>query len=606
MCCRVFDSLLKKMYSSKKIAIIGICILIVFTSKAQYTNTHYIAPSPWSYFNQYNELVVTTLSTTPVNVTISASDGTVITNSVTTVAGSPLRYRFPAPNASANSSGVILNASGLIIDANTPIGVQVRNIASDRYTTQNGQTPGDFSACIQKGNSAFTSFGDQGLGTSFRIGYYANVTGSACSPETGAPLYSVMAVNNGTQIFVNGTLLTTLNAGQSYLFQAPFGSLVTSSNPVIVNGGMRADNSSGCADGVYSQMMPIANLGTTYIVVRSSGSTGYERSTIVATQPNTTVNVFTPSTNTTTTYTLATAGSFVTINNGDGATAYTTNYITSNNPVAVYTGSASGCEIDMIVQPPLSNCAGSFDVQTNQFLNNANGANSVFPYFGYVILQSDTAKVYFNRVDLETITGARTQIGTTGFYMIRFTNAQLGNPANLRFIVNARISVVMAQSGGGYSMTSAISSINNAMPPPTLTSSCLPTLLTAQGGFTFYNWYLNGVQIATNAGSTFVPTQNGEYSVVGYSPICGYSQRSTDVTINPKPNAGNDTSVCQGSSLVLMGTSSVTGATWSAISTNPTGATLGNTVNNNATVAFSNTASGNYNFVFSAGCTDTV
>ena len=79
----------------------------------------------------------------------------------------------------------------------------------------------------------------------------------------------------------------------------------------------------------------------------------------------------------------------------------------------------------MIVQPTLSNCAGSFDVQTSQFLNNVNGGNSVFPYFGYIILKSDTAKVYFNGTNLETLTSARTQVGTTGYYMMRYTNTQL-------------------------------------------------------------------------------------------------------------------------------------------------------------------------------------
>lgn len=588
-----------------RIILIVVGSLLMLFSKAQYTTTHYIAPSPWQYFNRYNELVITTLSTTSVVVTISSSNGTVISNSLTTVAGSPLRYRFTALDAVANTSRTVLSGQGLIISANTPIGVQVRNIASDNYTI-NGSTPGDLNACVQKGNSAFTSLGDQGLGTAFRVGYYADVTGSTCySGENGKALYSVMAINNNTTVSLNGTLLTTLNAGQSYLFNAPLGSLVTSSSNIVVNSGMRVDATSGCGDGVQSQVIPVSLLGTTYVAVRSRGNSGYERSTIVATQAGTTVSVTVPNTNITTSYTLANAGDFVTINNGDGVNAYTSSYISSSSPVAVFTGSADGCEIDMIVQPPLSNCSGSFDVQTNQFLNNVNGNNSVFPYFGYVIIQSDTAKVYFNGTDLESIVGARTQIGTTGFYIIRYTNTQLGNPANLRFIVNARINVALIESGAGYSMSAFISSISSVMPPPVVSSNCLPSTFTAQGGFSSYQWYKSGIAINGATAQTYSPTTNGDYSVVGISNTCGSTPQSATVTINPKPNAGTDQAICAGNTVTLTG-SPTSGTSWTSFPLNPTGFVLSNTSNGIATVSFPSTASGTYSFIFSAGCTDTM
>ena len=574
-------------------------------AKAQYANTHYIAPSPWQYFNRYNELVITTLSTTAVPVTISSSDGTVYSNSLTTVAGTPLRYRFTATDAASNAPVTILNGQGIIVSGTSAISVQVRNIASDNYTS-GGQGPGDISSCIQKGNSAFTSLGDQGVGTSFRVGYYANVTGSACfTGETGAAVYSVLAISNSTSVSVNGTLLVTLNAGQSYLFQATLGSLVTANNNIVVNAGMRCDNTSGCGDGVESQVMPISYLGTTYVVVRSNGSTGYERSTIVATQAGTTVAVLVPSTGVTTNYTLTNAGDFVTINNGDGATAYTTSYITTNKAVAVYTGSADGCEIDMIVQPPLSSCAGSYDVQTNQFLNNANGGNSVFPYFGYIILQSSSAIVYINGTNIETLTSARTQIGTTGYYFIKFTNTQLSNPANLRFTSTARMNIAFIESGAGYSMSSYISSTTSTMPPPSFTSSCNPSTFTAQAGFSSYQWYNNGVAISGATSQTYSAASNGNYTVTGTAASCGTTPQSPTITINAKPNAGNDQTICAGNSATLSG-SPTSGTSWIAQSGNPTGATLGNTTNGVATASFTTSSSGTFNFVLSAGCTDTM
>ena len=190
-----------------------------------------------------------------------------------------------------------------------------------------------------------------------------------------------MARDNGTNIYLNGSLITTLGAGQCYLLQTTIGSEITSNNPIVCTSGFRVDNTSGCGDGVCSQMIPEAYLGTSYIIVRSGGNSGYERSTIVATQANTTVTVKVNGGGTTN-YTLVHAGDYVTINNGDGSTAYSSCYVTSSSPVAVYTGSASGCEIDMIVQPPLSACAGSFNVQTTKFISNTNTGNSALPYFG--------------------------------------------------------------------------------------------------------------------------------------------------------------------------------------------------------------------------------
>jgi len=570
-------------------------------AKAQYTTTHYVAPSPWSYFTNANELVVTTLSTSPVVVTIKKSDGTLVSNSLTTVAGSPLRYRFSQAGLAANPTNTILNSAGLIVSALTPIGLQIRNIASD-YVGINASED-----CKQKGNSAFTSMGDQGLGTSFRIGYYAQVTGNSCfAGETGAPIYSILAKYNSTTVTLNGNLVTTLNAGQSYLLQAPMGSLITTNKNVVVNSGMRVDNSAGCGDGVASQVLPVNLLGTSYIVVRSGGNNGYEKSTIIASEANTTVQV-TITGGATTNYTLANAGDFVTINNGDGSTQYSSCAITASKPVEVFTGSASGCEIDMIVQPPLSVCSGSFDVQTYKFLS---FNNTQLPYFGYILVQSPTEKVYFNEVDLETIVGNRQAVGNTGFFIIRYTNSQLGNPSTLRFNVNARINVALVESGGGFSMSSFISSFaSNTMPPPSISASCLPATFTAQSGFSTYYWYKNGELLDNVSTRNFTPTEYGSYSVSGVSATCGITQASSAVTVNPRPSAGADQTICAGNDLSLTGSMPAgftNNGTWVAMGSNPTGSTLGNTVNGTATINFDQNYSGLYQYIYNAGCTDTV
>ena len=46
---------------------------------AQYSKTHYIDPAPWYYFDQTNELIVSTSSKTPLNVAVKSSNGILIT-----------------------------------------------------------------------------------------------------------------------------------------------------------------------------------------------------------------------------------------------------------------------------------------------------------------------------------------------------------------------------------------------------------------------------------------------------------------------------------------------------------------------------------------------
>lgn len=580
--------------NGRKISTTLLVLVAAFNvANAQYSNTHYIAPSPWSYFDKYNELIITTLSTTPITVTIASSSGTVYSNSLTTVAGTPLRYRFTAANAIQNSSSTTLSGAGLTISALSPIGVQIRNIASDYYTIASNTTPGDLDACIQKGNTAFTSYGDQGLGTAFRVGYYKNVWNSTqCYSEREAPLYSVMAISNSTTVQLNGTNLVTLNAGQSYLFQATLGSLVSANNSIVVNAGMRTDGTSGCADGVYSQVIPVSMLGTSYVVVRTNGNSGYEQSTIIASQANTTVTVAITG-GSTTTYTLSSAGSYTTIGNGDGSTAYSTCYVTADKPIAVYTGSADGCEIDMIVQPPVSGCSGSFDVQTNSFLNNANASSAAFPYFGYVLIKSATDKVYFNGSDIENISGisARTAVGgSSGFYLIKFTNTNLSNPTNLRFTSASRISVSMIESGAGYSMSSFISSISAAFPPPAVSSTCNPATITAQAGFTSYKWYKNGVLISGATSQIYTANTKGSYTVVGVNASCGDSDPSTAIVINDPTTSTTNTTICSNQlPYTWNGIARSVAGTYTYTTTNTNGcdsvATLNLTVNTSPTVA---------------------
>ena len=54
-------------------------LFFTLNSNAQFFTKHYVAPAPWNYFSDANEIVVATESLTAVNAVITKSDGTAIT-----------------------------------------------------------------------------------------------------------------------------------------------------------------------------------------------------------------------------------------------------------------------------------------------------------------------------------------------------------------------------------------------------------------------------------------------------------------------------------------------------------------------------------------------
>jgi hypothetical protein len=213
----------------------------------------------------------------------------------------------------------------------------------------------------------------------------------------------------------------------------------------------------------------------------------------------------------------------------------------------VYSGTASGCEVDMSVLPPIGGCTGSFRVETKKFTRYD---NADLPYFGYVIVQDPTAIVNMNGTNLETIAGTRRQLGTTGFYLIDFTSAQLTipttptPPANIVFTSTVRMSISMVQQGAGYSMAAYLSSFNDTLAPPTPTADangCI-SLLTAEPALAPYQWYKDDVLIVGATSQTYVPTGPGSYSVAG-TRTCGLTAPSLAFVVDCIPvavTASND------------------------------------------------------------------
>jgi gliding motility-associated-like protein len=521
-------------FNSIKLFTFILFLMISYNASAQFYTKHYIAPAPWQYFSKANEIVIATNSTTTVNITVSKSDGTVVTT-LTASKGTPAIYRFAGkPSAApAFAFNTVLNAAGLIVTGNAPISINLRNVASDALG-------GDGSDQDIKGNAALTSFGDAGIGIRFRVGYYRDGSlGNFNNYGDQRPIYSVMAITNGTTVTIGGVVTATLNTGQSYLFKAAIGTLVETSNPSVMNTSAFIDTPNGCGDGAFNQIPPEAVLGSEYFIERGKGNDTAEQTTVIATKPNTKVIVDTYSVTgalvSTKTTTLATAGSFFTFLNGVSGANFSASRVSADNNVVVYSGTAQSCEVDISTIAPVSECGGSKFIETAKFRNYGTGS---LPYFGYVLLKDAVSKVYVNSVDIETKSGVspRHQLGTTGWYLINFEDTQIGSPDVLSISSDAKLTVSIVQQGGGFSMAGFFS--NFAVQPEDPTFSYISgggctnssALLSTPSGFTPYQWYYNGTAITGANSNTYTATKTGSYSVAS-TLTCGAQTQSKPVTV---------------------------------------------------------------------------
>jgi len=509
-------------------------LMFSFNASAQFYTKHYIAPAPWQYFSKANEIVIATNSVSSVSITIAKSDGTVVTT-LSASKGAPAVYRFtPLPKETkAHALNTVLNAAGLIVTGSGPISINLRNVASDALGAEGSEQD-------IKGNAALTSFGDAGIGIRFRVGYYRDGSlGNFNNYGDQRPIYTVMAITNGTSVTIAGVVTATLNAGQSYLFKAPIGTLVETSNPSVMNTSAAIDTPGGCGDAAFNQIPPEAVLGSEYFIERGKGNDTAEQTTVIATKPNTKVIVDTYSVTgalvSTKTTTLATAGSFFTFLNGVSNTNFSASRVSADNNVVVYSGTAQSCEVDISTIAPVSECGGSKFIETAKFRNYGTGS---LPYFGYVLLKDAVSKVYVNGVDIETKTGvnARHQLGTTGWYLINFEDTQIGSPNILSISSDAKLTVSIVQQGGGFSMAGFFS--NFAVQPEDPTFSYISgggctnssAMLSTPTGFAPYQWYLNGTAITGATSNTYIATKTGSYSVAS-TLTCGAQTQSKPVSV---------------------------------------------------------------------------
>ena len=531
-----------------------LCVLLLLSNAvfAQYYKQHYIAPAPWQYWSTANQIVIGTLSTSPVEVTLKKSDGTEITT-LSVTADNPVSYRFPgeANTLTRNAVDTTYDDRGLIIDASQPVLVNLRNIASD-------SSAGWVSLGVEniKGNASLVSFGEEGLGVEFRLGYYRSSTQGLYS---NAPVYAVMATEDETTVEVQqttGVLEFVLNKGQSRLFKAPMGSYLKSNKSVVVNVGSWGDTPGLCGpggingqDGTFDQIAPVHMLGNRYLVVRGEGATpnanqitqglGPEQSTIIAAKDNTEITIqnFTAqgvAVGTPTQMTLANAGDYTVIYHGDGVNRNSSSLITAAKEVIVYAGTAVECETDISTVLPIGGCAGSINIQTKKFINyHDNG----LPYMGFAVIEHQTEPVFINGQNIETLTNrTRVPLGSSGLYMISFTHTSIGNPENIILRSDLPLTVSLVQQGDGFSMSAFFSSFGQAAQVPIevqQNENCTVRLRSEEDS-TAYEWFLNG-ELLTQTTENFIDvTESGSYTV-RIKKDCGWSNRSLPLDVVVKP-----------------------------------------------------------------------
>ncbi|MFC4211272.1 hypothetical protein ACFOWA_08780, partial [Pedobacter lithocola] len=507
-------------------------------------STHYIAPAPWQYWNKANQIVITTESTSTISGTIYKSDGTKL-HDFTTIANTPF-VKVVTNNAPVTTPthqlNKILAGAGLIVIANGTIAVNLRNIASDNLGN-------DGNDAQIKGNASLFSFGDAAIGTAFRVGYYRDGTLSGSE----LPIYSIMAVDNNTVVKIAGVTTATLNKGESYLFQSPIGTLVESSGPAVMNTGARLDAPEGCGDGAYNPIPPIVSLGSEYVIVKGEGNLTAEQTTVIASEPNTKFYVEFYDENgifrRREDFTISAAGGFRTFKHGyiNGTNWSTTNNgkfsssrIVADKDVLVFSGTGGisvggGCEVDVAALVPIEKCGGSKNVETYKFTSYTESALS---YFGYILTNSSTDIIYLKtntgNKNIESIpsVGNRKPLGTSGLYLIKFTDADIGKPNVITLSSNTRLTVSMVQQGDGFSMSNFISRFaEKAKQPSVDKTDCSAAILTADpSDAKGYQWYFNGVLIEDAKANTYVARASGNYTLT-VELECGMSAQSLPLII---------------------------------------------------------------------------
>jgi len=276
------------------------CLLITLPVFSQLGSTHYLPPLHARVPITNATIYISTPFPTPINVTVSRGDGTLLTT-LTISQGNPSSYEINV----GNNSPIIAN----FIELNTPVtnkGIKLE--ASELFYTS-------LRTYTQRHAGYLTTKGEDALGTSFRLGSAPlnplntslNVYTSIIATEDNTTVNfsdfdTSMIFQNGltpTQVLNEGETLTiSAYSGPTQNTEGFIGALLTSDKPIVVNTGNLRGNlpnpdpaSFNWSDHMIDQIVDQSIVGFEYILIRGGGNDVLEKPMVISNQDNTEIFV---------------------------------------------------------------------------------------------------------------------------------------------------------------------------------------------------------------------------------------------------------------------------------------------------------------------------
>lgn len=539
-----------------KKALLSLFLLLTLNGFSQLSKTHYIPPlsNATAVAPGFQAMYISTPSTTNVNFKIIQIGGTIITGVVSR--DTPFVYDIAAkaPSQLMVAEGNVwtaLNNKGFIVEAEDLVFVNVRVTSADT----------NHAGCI-------VSKGLAALGNRFRIGAFTN----KLPLQYGSSHYtfaSILATENNTVVsfgdIKSGVILInnvsegnfpsqkTLNRGESFVIAVKgpnnfnrdglIGASITSTKPIAVNCGsyLGSDGAAGGQDIGFDQIVSAERTGKEYIFVKGKGTSAIECPLIVADQDNTEIYL----NGSTTPFIILGAGKYIDLK----ATDFSNNgnlYVRGSKDFFAYQGIAgtdAAANQNMHFVPPLS-CETPKAIDNIPFINEV-GDNKNFT--GTVNIVTETGAVLNFRIkgvsySYNTLPpgitkkGPLSVNGNAGFvtYTLSGLTGDVSVISTKQVYLSYFGSDANATYGGYYSGFAYKPEINfNKVNPAT--AYCLPNVKLSINGlssFEEFQWYFNGNPISGAKSSSYVPTQPGNYRVVGNVKGCSISRSSDEIPVS--------------------------------------------------------------------------
>lgn len=348
--------------------------------------------------------------------------------------------------------------------------------------------------------------------------------------------------SNSTTAATANSLTTTLNKGESYIFDVIstkdrdnlnglIGTKIESNNPIcITNGNFDAisPNKSNI-DIVMDQSIPVERLGREYVIMNGNGSknspssnyTGMEKTLIIATEDNTDVFL----NNNTAPINITKAGDYLIVESTNYISQSTdvfSLYVNSSKNIYVYqhlAGNNTGTEFasaGMNLIPALA-CLLPNKIEEFGLINEI--GDSVYDTKLNIIAEKD-AKVYVNGTLLNGALGPFPILGNTKWETYYFPNVR----GNVTVSADKAITAGIAAGNGAVGYGGYFAGFNSN-PIISKGGDCNKNNITLEVDDTYdsYQWYYNGNPYTGTGNNTYIinPKESGEYYVKIVKAGCG-------------------------------------------------------------------------------------